>query len=194
MADTKITQKDINNYFGLQQLSCKKQTPRWGLKSPGRTFTPSTVPSNSTHTTPASCAVDRFVPQRSASNVQQGSFLLTGKADKDSPGTQEYQRYLYTQMTGEKAQKSVLSISTSENFNTSASAIKTPSEMRIQSGGPVSRTKKARPQRVISKEPEKILDAPGFVDDYCKSWLISRVTYIHKGTYIILQFVCFPIF
>lgn len=230
----KISEKDINHYFGVDDLSqsSKRHTPRWGLKptpqhvplsSGGRTkIVPPTDPNSpiqlwsqdivarrahsvkradsvtkaqftgaenrsscirSSHReagkpqsrkkspsrtyTPAAAGGDRFIPNRSTSAMEQGSFLLSGKRDEVSPGTQEYQDYLFSQVATEKPQKRVLSMMVNEQCSKSCGSTRIPSGMS-RSAGHLPRPERRQQTRDIQAEEEKILDAPGVLDDYCE--------------------------
>ena len=232
MAETfcKISDKDINQYFGIDDLSqsSQRQTPRWGIKpTPQHVLPPSSggrtkiVPPNdpnspiqlwsqenvsrrlcavqrtystskahftgaenstcvrSSHKetskpqsrkkspsrayTPATAGGDRFIPNRSTSKMEQGTFLLSGRRDQLSPGKQEYQDYLFSQVATEKPQKRVLSMTVIEQCSKSCGR----AEM-LRSVERLPRPERRPKMRDIQTEEEKILDAPGVLDDYCE--------------------------
>ena len=237
----KISDKDINDYFGIDDLSqsSKRQTPRWGIKptpkhvppsSGGRTkIVPPTDPNSpiqlwsqdsvarreysvkradsvskaqftgaenryscirsshretgKPHTrkkspsrahTPAAAGGDRFIPNRSSSVMEQGSFLLSGKREEVSPGTQEYQDYLFSQVATEKPQKRVLSMTVNEQCSKSCGNSRISSVLS-RSAGHLPRPEKRQQARDIQTEEEKILDAPGVLDDYCECVCVDVV-------------------
>ena len=227
----KISDRDINQYFGIDDLSksSQRQTPRWGIKptpqhvlhasSGGRTkIVPPTDPDSpiqlrshdngtrrlcsfqgtfsaskpqfagvensassvrSSHRelsksqsrkkspsrayTPATTGGDRYIPNRSTSKMEQGTFLLSGKKDQLSPGKQDYQDYLFSRVATEKAQTRVLSMTVVDQCSKSCGTSE-----RSRSVGCVPRTERKAKVRDIQAEEEKILDAPGVLDDYCE--------------------------
>ena len=244
----KISDKDINQYFGIGDLSQSSQrhTPRWGIKptpqhvlppsSSGRTrIVPPTDPNSpiqlrsqengarglnsvqraysasktqfagaensascvrSSHReagksqsrkkspsrayTPATAGGDRYIPNRSTSKMEQGTFLLSGRRDQLSPGKQEYQDYLFSQVATEQAQKRVLSMTVAEQCSKSCG----PPE-RSRSVGCLQRSERRTKVRDIQTEEEKILDAPGVLDDYCESIVVCLLLCVHKGRIIL---------
>jgi cell division cycle protein 20 (cofactor of APC complex) len=165
--------RDLENKLSATSISeAPKDKVGTGKKTPGRV-------------TSISNGGDRFIPNRSSQNIEQSSFLLTGKAEQLSPGTQDYQDYLYSRMTAENPQKRVLAVTASDTNNVS---IRTPHEL-VRSANFTSFKPSTRDKRVIPNEEEQILDAPGVLDDYYLNlvdWSRSNVLAIalHNVVYL----------
>ena len=144
--------RDLENKLSAVSISGTPKEPSGtSKKTPGKVLNSSSV-------------VDRFIPSRSSQNIEQSTFLLSGKKEKLSPGTQEYQEFLYSHMTAENPQRRILPIASCDAKSTS---IRTPHEL-VRSANRTTFKPSARDRRVIPSEEEQILDAPRVLDDYCK--------------------------
>ena len=162
--------RDLENKLSAVSISGTPKEPSGtSKKTPGKVLNSSSV-------------VDRFIPSRSSQNIEQSTFLLSGKKEKLSPGTQEYQDFLYSHMTAENPQRRILPIASCDAKSTS---IRTPHEL-VRSANRTTFKPSARDRRVIPSEEEQILDAPRVLDDYCK--------YICVCMYCVVIHCCYPLY
>eukprot|EP00944_MAST-04C_sp_MAST-4C-sp1_P013041 g13041.t1 len=143
---------------------------------------------------------DRFIPNRSATNVDVGNFRLNDEnhnesAKRESPNTQGYKKNLKEQLLGEDGSESTKPDRASRILAFKNKAPAAPEEYQNKNRVLYSMNKSnmgmRRPKstRHIASAPERILDAPDLQDDYYLNlidWSAKNVLSVALGQTVYL--------
>lgn len=161
---------DATDLEQLMDISSSRNSvmPRWQRKALQKSSN-ATSPSKSSKTpaqksskSPGNC---RFIPNRSAMNMDVSSFLLKKNAQSTSasPGTQTFKRDLASQLFGTNEPESkVLAFKRKAPCETDGYR----ESIKVLYSQGTDTKKRVKVSRNIPSAPERVLDAPDLMDDY----------------------------